>query len=127
MTRAILYLLSSILIFSECGCAGTPRTNKMDEEDAIALVSHLTYGMREEAAVKLLERNGLTKAVAVGDSFGWSDGFDWPSGRASLGLEIEPKGLASGGAWVNGFLKAAVLNYPDGKRVPIPLRKAPQH
>jgi|HubBroStandDraft_1064217.scaffolds.fasta_scaffold1146506_1 hypothetical protein len=122
-----MFLLSSILIFIECGCADAPRTNKVDEKEVAALVSQLTYGMPEKDAVKFLERNGLANPIVSGDSFGWSDGFDWPSGRATLGLEIAPKQLNPSGAWVNGILKGADLCYPDGKEVPIPLRNAPKH
>ncbi|MEI9999978.1 MAG: hypothetical protein WDO13_12885 [Verrucomicrobiota bacterium] len=84
--------------------------------------------MPEDDAVRFLQRNGLRKTLALGDSFGWSDSFDWSSDdHATLALRIEPKPFGPGGDWVNGHLKGASLFYPGGREVSIPLGKAPKH
>jgi hypothetical protein len=123
-TTLLLLILCSMTIV---GCAQTQqemRINKMVQDEAVSLASHLKYGMSEKDAVAFLNQNGLTNKSAIGDSFGWEDYFSL-SNRCSLGLIIDPKPVRSDGAWANGVLRAVEIYHSNGHSVPIALVNAP--
>jgi hypothetical protein len=138
-----LFPLCSVLFLAGCAATNTSFTNgvegvatvrpaspstfipnKMGEDEAIKLASHLTYGMAEKDAIHFLKQNGLVMDLpSVGDSFRWNDGFSISKGV--LCLMIAPKQLQPNGDWANGLLKDAFINKNDGKSVSIALENAP--
>jgi len=144
MNSSALFLLFSVLALTASSTQHHPFTNRMgpgmtstfvpstpfapnkiSRDAAIKLASQLTYGMPEETALAFLKRNGLKEDMgAIGDSFGWSDGFTLSNGF-TLGLIVEPKQIAPDGEWINGLLKKAYIYRPNGKNADIPLKNAP--
>jgi hypothetical protein len=98
--------------------------NKIEEAEAIKLISQLTYNMPEKDVIRFLERKGLRKdCPSIGDSFGWSDGFSFLNG--TICLTMTPKHMQPNGDWISGLLKEAFINRNDGKEIRVALKNAP--
>ena len=103
------FCLVSLLLVAWRGQAQTNAARaRLDLDQAITMASHLSLGMREEKAIKLLEAGGLQAPLKVGCSHGWTCFYALGNG-SSLALDIAPIRARADGEWVNGLLRAAFI------------------
>ena len=117
-------LLVSIppLLVAYYGYAQAVATKKVKQAEAIKIASHLTLGMREVEAEKLLSHSGLTNNVKAGCIHGWTSFFPLGDGW-SLDLDISPKEARVD--FAGGVVRAAEIRSNGVKIATITLTNAP--
>lgn len=98
--------------------------SKVDRVQAVKVASQLKVGMREEDAEKTLTQAGITNAIKMGCSHGWTSSHFLSDG-CCLSLDIAPKLARPDGAWAGGLLQAAAIHSNGVKIVSITLTNAP--
>jgi hypothetical protein len=103
------FWMVNLLLAAYCGHAQANTSRpRFNPEQAIAVASNLSLGMRENEAIRLLESTGLKAPMRVGCSHGWTCFYDLVDG-SRLGLAMAPTRARADGAWANGLLRAAYI------------------
>jgi hypothetical protein len=122
--KATLRIILITAVLGLSALAQQSYTNSVDRTHAIKAASHLTVGMREEIAERILATNGLSAPLRMGCSHGWTC-FYALADHSSLGIEIKPKQARADGAWADGLVQAAIIQKNGSNIISITLTNRP--
>jgi hypothetical protein len=128
MKAALLVLVVGLLLWA--GCTGAKHssvntvTNKLNQTQAIQVVSQLRYGMKWGDAAMILENKGLKSMGRAGTSLGWTHFYQLSDG-CTLNVDIAPERARAYDVQAEGLLQSASIVSNGITVVSIKLMDAP--